>query len=304
MRLFVSLAVALAAFAADAVTLTQANLAEVRARMQTRSRDPIDLDINEPITLSQNETWIVDDVNIGPRGIIFLREYSLDITLDELKLTSSGVVFASFPPSESKAPDGGAGANGGASGGSGSAGQPGANGKNAGDLTLRIADKAVGTIVVMLNGQSGGNGGRGGNGAAGRPGTDGKPGTPGVFNCVKPAIAGTAGTPGGNGGNGGAAGACGQGGTLRILYGRTLPRFELRNAAPARPGSRGQGGAAGPGGRGGGAVPGVSFCTGLPAAIPGASGAGGRAGAAASGTCQPPRAEPPLRRLLVGAAGR
>jgi hypothetical protein len=281
--------------AALAASLTQRNLVEMRDRMRDGETD---IEIAEPISLTQDETWDVEDVTFTGRGVIYLREFDLDLTVrHDLKVrNSTGPVFVSFPQDEWRAPNGSGGQSGQKPEASGAPGARGYDGKSAGNLTIRAFDAVEGRVLVTLNGQNGGYGGPGGNGAPGPSGIPGKAGKPGVFNCIQRATPPTAGGRGGNGGRGGDGGSCGQGGVLRVYYRRkTPPPIELAGVARAANGNAGSGGTGGPGGAGGAGAQGGSFCPGTSAGKPGPNGLRGSDGVSPKATCDPPRAEAPVR---------
>jgi len=277
-RLLVAVAVLAAPLAhAQSVVLNSKTLNGLRQRLRTGP--PPDVVIDEPLVLTQPETWVVKRLRLQGRGMIYLQQFDLDLTIQQ-ELQSTRTLLGSFLPN-SRAKDGKAGAE-----GSGAPGGAGDDGLNAGNLTLRLpAGLPSRPLSIELGGQSGGNGGKGGSGAPGRSGSPGTPSRSGVFNCVQMATAGAPGERGGDGGDGGPGGACGRGGTVRIDHAHVT--YVLLVSANSSPGRGGNGGAPGPGGSGGQGGNGSGFCSGAPSGRRGDPGARGKPGAIGA-SCIPP----------------
>jgi len=290
------------------VVLSQANIADYLPRLQTGSQQDFIVQgaINLQGIAGASAEWNVKNITFQKGATIYIGSGNLSVTVEGLLSPGEnyGIVFASFPPSESKAPRGADGANGGlgptspvpasggGQGGRGTDGGPGQNGKRAGNLTLRMRRLPSLSFVVSLKGQDGGDGGTGGSGGGGGTGQKGRPGDSGAFGCNRGGDNGGAGGRGGDGGNGGTGGFCGAGGLTIVLVPEAI-RARMQDSirierTAASSGATGRPGLGGPGGQGGQGGDGSGFCGGGGPGGNGAQGNPGGAPAAATVDCQAP----------------
>jgi hypothetical protein len=293
---------------APPVPLTQANIADYLSRLHASSQQ--DYVVQGQIYLKgitgASEEWNVRNITFQKGATIFIGTTNLTVTVDGQLIPEDnyGLVFAAFPPGDSKAPkgaDGGNGglgptspvpASGGGQGGRGSDGQPGQNGKKAGNLTLRLRKLPSLTFTVSLKGQDGGDGGNGGAGGPGGTGQKGRPGDSGAFGCNRGGDNGGPGGRGGDGGSGGIGGFCGPGGLTIVLVpdaikSRMQDSIQVDRTAASH-GASGRGGPGGPGGQGGQGGDGSGFCGGGGPGAPGGGGGGGGIPAPPTAECQLP----------------